>query len=343
MFFVVIAHFPRVNGNYIFGSLHKGLFCVEMLFILSGYLITRSYLNHYADLKNKVKTFYFRRIFRTWPVYYFVLLMYLAFPQIREFPGDFHVNQFLFFFQNWKMDMSTFSYTWSLCIEEQFYLIFPFLVILANYKPFMNDKVLLFILVFVGLATRFWLWQSLDIANSVAQENLYRTFLYYPTWTRFDGLAIGMFLAKVERINPLEFYELEKSKWTYLVGAISFVLALFVRDNKYSFFSCVLHFPLAALSMGCFFLFIKCYKGFFEKKAFRFFSFIATISYSLYLTNRQSFTIATRLLEQISIKSNSAQGILVSFFLVLGIAIFVYILVEKPGLSFRDKMVKKWI
>ena len=110
---------------------------VELFFVLSGFLITRQLLDSQRS-GNYYRAFFGRRILRIFPLYYVALLIGLVvFPLV--FPGAVDSSSprrdqiwlwtFLF---NWAHPFGTagfgFSHFWSLAIEEQFYLIWPFVV-----------------------------------------------------------------------------------------------------------------------------------------------------------------------------------------------------------------------
>ncbi len=110
------------NNAYIISSIG-----VELFFCLSGYLICKQGLYITNSKRYFLKnTFIFikRRILRTWPAYFFALVSYIFFYRYLE-------NELIFYFfflQNlfYPMVSNTFfSVSWSICVEELFYIIFP--------------------------------------------------------------------------------------------------------------------------------------------------------------------------------------------------------------------------
>jgi peptidoglycan/LPS O-acetylase OafA/YrhL len=110
---------------------------IDVFFVLSGYLITSSIL-HNAEARNFFRVFYFRRAIRIWPVYFLVMGLCVLINPFLPRPdalGD--SASFLTFTQHvaalWTNRPSYFSrffqHTWTLSIEEQFYLVWPLLVI----------------------------------------------------------------------------------------------------------------------------------------------------------------------------------------------------------------------
>ncbi len=133
---------------------------VDLFFVLSGFLIGGILLRAKGS-ENYFKTFYLRRIFRIFPVYYLILFIYIfliiLIPGISAiipylFKDPLPVWSYLFYFQNYLMIIKQ-SYgagwlgvTWSLAIEEQFYLLLPLLIFLFRKKPLTILIVMLIIL-----------------------------------------------------------------------------------------------------------------------------------------------------------------------------------------------------
>ena len=121
---------------------------VELFFCLSGYLICKQGLYITNSKKYLIKnTFIFikRRVLRTWPAYFFALISYIFFYRFFENEIIFYV----FFLQNlfYPMVSNTFfSVSWSICVEELFYIIFPTLLCaLALFlrKKYIHPKLLI--------------------------------------------------------------------------------------------------------------------------------------------------------------------------------------------------------
>jgi peptidoglycan/LPS O-acetylase OafA/YrhL len=116
-----------------------GWAAVDVFFVLSGFLITGIILRH-GRQPGFLRSFYIRRSLRIWPIYYltiavFVLLNpWLAAPQnFGALPWDLTYTQNLPLY--WTDRMPVFSrylrHTWTLAIEEQFYLLWPLAVLVA--------------------------------------------------------------------------------------------------------------------------------------------------------------------------------------------------------------------
>ena len=106
---------------------------VDLFFVMSGYLIANQVLagvNRGEELS--LAAFYARRAFRTWPAYWVVLACYFLFPSWMGGNTPPPLWRFLTFTQNFNLPTGTaFSHAWSLCIEEQFYLVLPLAVLVG--------------------------------------------------------------------------------------------------------------------------------------------------------------------------------------------------------------------
>src|SRR5688572_13459000 len=122
---VMLFHFYP-SGIFLFGWMG-----VDLFFVLSGFLITNILLkNKYSN--NYFKNFYIRRAIRIFPIYYIVVIPLLVLNIVFKSNDYWGVSSYLFYFQNFTAISRDYlhglQHTWTLAIEEQFYLFFPFIV-----------------------------------------------------------------------------------------------------------------------------------------------------------------------------------------------------------------------
>jgi peptidoglycan/LPS O-acetylase OafA/YrhL len=120
---------------------HAGWIGVQLFFVLSGFLITRNLL-HTRNCTNYLGAFYGRRMLRIFPLYFLALFVGLfLLPKIVALSAETlasQSNQFWLwvFLSNWVQPFNKgvigFSHFWSLAVEEQFYLVWPFVVMAAT-------------------------------------------------------------------------------------------------------------------------------------------------------------------------------------------------------------------
>lgn len=165
VFIVIFHHLPLFEESNYFTYFFKNFTGVDTFFILSGFLITGILLNtkeKKTPIKSALKTFYIRRFFRIFPIYY-LSIAFLVLVNPSDY-SSYAINDILYI-SNFKMgfdgDFSGITpHFWSLSVEEQFYLFWPLLILLV---PFKNQRLLkAILLVFIlGIAGQFIL-KALD-------------------------------------------------------------------------------------------------------------------------------------------------------------------------------------
>src|SRR5947209_8320002 len=136
---VVLGHIGALHGSF---KVPYSWTAVDLFFVLSGFLITSILLRH-EPTGPFFASFYARRGLRIWPIYYLSLLALAAINPWLPTPYALDgMPQFLTYtqtsFMYWTNDvrpgLHALDHTWTLAIEEQFYLIWPALVFLAGRK-----------------------------------------------------------------------------------------------------------------------------------------------------------------------------------------------------------------
>lgn len=228
---VVIYH----NFGFINHYLFFGWIGLDIFFVLSGFLITDILLNT-LDKPNYLKNFYMRRVLRVFPIYYAGLILFLiVLPRLPDMMNYFsyyvdHQAYLWTYLQNWlyvfdppPQYQSTLNHFWSLAVEEQFYLLWPLLVLVIRKPKYLLLFISIVLLAVIGL--RFWAWTS-------QIEKLFYYNLY--TFTRIDGICIGCMVAILQRINP-GFLAKYTSAIVFGFAGINFLFFFFNRQNQFTF------------------------------------------------------------------------------------------------------------
>lgn len=193
---------------------------VDLFFVLSGFLLGSILLRN-KNSKNYFKTFYIRRVCRIFPVYYLslILIIFIVYKGFAQTPEWSNVNSlptwsYLSFTQNIFMGIKAtlgnryLSHTWSLALEEQFYLILPLLIYFLN-TP--------------------WLLRTLIIAIVVSpvfryySNNWFEAFNYLHC--RFDALFTGVVCAYLFETEKTKNILIKKRK---IVGVIFLLFVLII-------------------------------------------------------------------------------------------------------------------
>jgi len=133
-------------------------FGVPVFFVLSGFLISYLMLKEQSvNNKFSVKNFYIRRVLRIWPLYYLVIIFgFVVFPMIRTLvlnePTIENANpiNYLIFLSNfdqiWNQQLPFgvgLGPTWSVSVEEQYYLLWPLLFVIFKKRLFIIPIILI--------------------------------------------------------------------------------------------------------------------------------------------------------------------------------------------------------
>lgn len=139
-------HAPEVNEHWLaplihLGVVHNSALVLSFFFVMSSFLITSLLLRErHLDGRIHIGAFYLRRTLRIWPLYYAILAFaFIGYPFLRSFGShgytiDVQIWHYIVFIQNLDLAAGRFpenmslAVTWSLAVEEQFYLLWPLLL-----------------------------------------------------------------------------------------------------------------------------------------------------------------------------------------------------------------------
>jgi peptidoglycan/LPS O-acetylase OafA/YrhL len=202
---------------------------VDIFFVLSGYLITTLLANELsATGKIDYRNFYIRRILRLWPafaVFLFVVILKIsmsASPKAGSFEA---VAVSAVYLMNWSRafiwwEQYKLGHTWSLAMEEQFYLLWPALLALIFARRA--------ICCILGLIVVMVTWRCFLALNGADPERTYNGFD-----THGDALLIGCLLALLVRRNPDPTIKLSEM-WPVASGGLLAILFLLPHRNVFA-------------------------------------------------------------------------------------------------------------
>jgi peptidoglycan/LPS O-acetylase OafA/YrhL len=206
------ARVPGFNGGFI---------GVDLFFVLSGYLIT-SVLREEIGRTGGISLvgFYRNRALRLWPALILMLCAYLAFAPLL-WPGSDALGDVLLaglyltdYSFPWLERPDILNHTWSLAVEAQFYLLWPFVVLLLAR---LTRRQAMMILMGLFLAATLWRWQA-GMAHA-SWGNLYFRFDM-----RVSGLVLGSLLAFAAFELDRRAVEILGGVSLLLIGALSLTL-----------------------------------------------------------------------------------------------------------------------
>lgn len=294
VFFVVYGH-----GNIIFDEILGHSFSrklielpvfdgVTIFFVLSGFLIGGILIKEIEEKGagfNILLNFWKRRWFRTLPNYFFILfLIYLA-SGMPSFHGDW---KYLFFLQNFNSPQPYFfGESWSLSVEEWFYLTIPalfFISVKLGLKPKKSLLIWCVTIIILCILMRYYKYYFFNIKALPAWD----IHLRKQVLTRVDSVVYGILGAYINYYHKDAWL---KNKKIFLFSGIFLLIlhkALFLIKGYYKLelnsFFCVYSFPLASIGSLMLIPFLSSYR----KKTGVFYKIItkvSIISYSMYLIN----------------------------------------------------------
>lgn len=318
---------------------------VDLFFNLSGFLIASQL---FAQIKQgqriSFKIFFLKRFFRIVPAYLAVLAIYFCIPYFREKKGLADLWRFLTFTQNFGLDLGktrAFTHSWSLCVEEHFYLVLPILLILLQKLKWLKKAwVLLIILFLLGFATRIYGYEHFYKPVSEQQYSwaVWYQYIYYPTYNRLDGLLTGVTIAAIYQFLPTLWNRMARhSNWFFIAGLLLLTGAWFLCEDHMTFEASVVGFPLVAVGYACLVIASISPNNFLYKWNSRTTGFIATLSYAIYLTHKGVIHMTQEWFKNIAVEPHLLM--LINIATCIAFALLLHWIIEKPFMKLRNRVV----
>lgn len=322
--FVILFHTTQMYASGQFNADYYlwGKFGVEFFFVLSGFLVGGLFYKQVTKV-NLVR-FWLLRFFRTYPPYIIALLLsYFAVYHTRNEP--FNIG-YLFFIQNFYKSIPYFKISWSLCIEEHFYIAFPLFIIIS--EKVLKKSIL-----------QLWFWIFLCVLPTIIRwnfgSNLPADFGYYETasFFRFEGIAMGCLLSFITFRLKLKLHFSYSSKLTTI---IFFFFMLFVNVLFKNLF---LIYTLGYLFLNCSLLLLLSvfyFSNSFVMAASPIVFTTASMAYSLYLTHALTINFMSTIATKFKVGTLVIYPLTISAIFIVGYVF--YKLVEQPTIRYRNKI-----
>jgi peptidoglycan/LPS O-acetylase OafA/YrhL len=284
-----LAVLPVILFHAGFELFSGGFVGVDVFFVISGYLITTILIEDIENKRFSIINFYERRARRILPALFFVMLVCIPFAwmwmlpsQMKDFSQSlFAVSLFASNILFWResgyfapaAEEMPLLHTWSLAVEEQYYVLFPIFLILA--WRFGKSRVFWMIVVMAAFSLLLseWGWRNKPTAN----------FYLAPTraWELFAG-SIAAFIVQKQGV--------QKNNFLSLIGLAAIIFSIFVFDEATPFPSLYALVPV----LGVVLLVLYADKKTFAAKLLGTKGFVGVglISYSAYLWHQPLFAFA---------------------------------------------------
>ena len=220
---------------------------VDLFFVLSGFLIVGILLDN-KQAKNYFQVFYLRRISRIFPLYYLIFFTFLGLIILAPknlgwlYQAPLPLWSYLLFVQNFVMGIKNtwgpnwIALTWSLAIEEQFYLVIPFLI--RFFKPIFVISLFIVLIIFAPILR----YILADLGS------------YVLPFARADAILLGGLLAFAVR-NKQFLSVLKKYKQLHLILFLIFLVGAGIISYRFSIIGSVFNHSWLAIFYGLFLLF----------------------------------------------------------------------------------------
>lgn len=299
-----------------------GFIGVDIFFVLSGYLITSILANEFKTTGSiSILRFYIRRALRLTPALWLMLFCTSIAAAFMKVTGANESAAFsMLYVMNWVIvagyePLSWFQHSWSLAIEEQFYLLWAPLLLIASSK-FSGSQIKRALIAALGLII---CWRLALIYFGASNARIYNGFD-----THSDGLLIGAILAFHSFSKPLP------ASWAWVSAGYLFLLIIILPWG--SRFHFTFGDTLTALATATIIANVISNQGDLMNSLLRLkpLAFLGTISYGLYLWHVPLLFI----LREQGISDHLLLMVLPS--VTIGISTLSYYLVERPILRLRD-------
>ncbi len=316
-------------GNGIHHFLENGMFGVDIFFLISGFLITYILLVEKEKIgKIDIKKFFIRRGFRIWPLYFLIIAIAPFLVSWLNKPEPNYSAEFLFYNNfhsmytgNWQYP---FAHFWSICIEEHFYLVWPFLVAFIPNRYLLN---VFWSVIFISIISR--------LGFNITEKGFYYMFLH--TLSRMDVLAIGAIGAFMYHTNTLRFWI---PKYARILLYFLFIIIFSSESHVIYdgiFLACFRKYFYVGIAAIAMLNFLFNPDSLFKIKSKNIFHYFGKISYGIYMFSNILIPV---IIEKIIVPMNFINLYFYFFLnitLTLLLAIISYELFEKKILKLKSK------
>jgi len=226
---VVLFHL-NITSRFYYRTIFNGEVGVLIFFVLSGFLITTLCIKEKVTTGNiSLKDFYIRRALRIFPVAYLFILVLIVLNFIFKLDinyinilgAAFYLMNFSFYFRKYNFSWDT-AHFWSLSVEEQFYLVIPF-ILKKKFRVFLIVILsIVFLLPFMIVLQSFY-----SVLNNVV---LYALTHYL---IKFQAIAVGCLFSVIAFKYPFNNNVIIKTKVAANILAI-FVILIIQYDSFFN-------------------------------------------------------------------------------------------------------------
>lgn len=339
MICVILAH----SGYGVINGMRYGIVAVESFFVVSGFLIGGILIRDFSEGLSfgTVTYFWKKRWFRTLPLYYAVLL--LKFILIDPSIG-WNILYYFFFLQSNFYGIQYMNVSWTLVVEEWFYLLIPFFFILFFRKGITAKRFFIMITLFIianNVLKYIWV-----LKTNYGYGAMVGNFVF-----RMDSNLIGVALAGIRYFHKDLFEKL--ADWRIFSVSLLILVLVFIRFSidgggtndvqLQAVWVRTIWFSLVSLLVACmipFFFSAPVFASKEGKQPIRWLiTWISLLSYPIYLIHVEMYVFLNSNLNFLA-EIHPLFKFLFNNTLVVLLAIILYFAIDKPVLDYRSKILK---
>lgn len=327
--FVHLPSFGTPAPDWMNKLSHGGFSGVDLFFVLSGFLIGGLLFSEYREHgRLDIRRFLIRRGLKIYPAFWAVLILAVLLPITADKPTWDNLWPELFYLQAYHRGLLVVS--WSLGVEENFYLLLALLVWLLTRRgggdPFRSiPRIVLSLSIFCLLA------RLLTTVFNRPTDTFYIWDFSTPTHLRIDSLAFGVMLAYLRNFHTERFSAFaSRFRWPLLLLGVVLMLPAFILGLSYPRMV-TYGFTLLYLGAG---MIVTASTAISLPRSFRWLGKIGQYSYSIYLWHGSVQFLISKYGQNL----DPRLGLFLYFFLSLFVGIVVSELIEIPVLRIRDRL-----
>jgi peptidoglycan/LPS O-acetylase OafA/YrhL len=298
---------------------------VDLFFVLSGFLVGGLLVQELLKSGTiRIKRFLVRRMFKIWPAYYFYILFQIG--AHRHPLGTFWWQNVLNI-QNYVG--TSLNHTWSLAVEEHFYLLLPVVLLRIYRGRFTGSHVIRVLIGICGAVLVIRTISFLAIGPGLSQ---------WETHTRLDSLLFGVVLSYFMYTSRERFdHLLTRRILLAFLSILVFAIALVVGGHQSAYMSTV-GYTVNYICFAALMLLIYGYRGpLIQTPIYRAAAWIGRYSYGIYLWHLSVREAAVRLCSRLPSSYGWLALLIVQYVAAIVLGVLVTKLIEFPMLRVRDR------
>lgn len=309
---------------------------VDIFFVLSGFLVSGLlFREHQRTGMVRSGRFLVRRGLKIYPAFYVLLTITIFYQNVLVSPDAWQkIASEFFFVQNYGPTL--WNHTWSLAVEEHFYLGLVLLVVLLlRRRGDQADPFRPLIVIFAVLAAGALTWRL----NLHAQQRFDTKMQLFATHLRIDSLFFGVLLSYFYSYHKPRFVAAaHRFRWPLVVGGTALLVPPFFVPLGSGSFLHTIGLSLHYLGAGMLLIgLLVC--DFPRNRLTRFVGWVGLFSYSIYLWHMPvQRWVMPRLLRYFELRPDASENLLIYTLLSVGIGIAMARLIELPVLKVRDRL-----